>query len=247
MYANIKVGFLLIHGFTGTHFEMNPLAEFLEDKGFTVVNIILPGHETSEEDLALKNWKDWINHAQSELELLKKEHSKVFVSGLSMGGIITLCIGAKNPDLTGIIPMAAPIRPPDWRMYLFRIFPFAHYFYPKHRSVESGWEDLETLETHVSYEYYPTKSVKQLYKLIKEGKRLTPLIEVPILVVHSKKDLSVPSSHAKWIIDNVASEDKEIECILKGGHVIPKDAGKHQLFEAIDKWVLERIKEKNED
>ena len=241
MNVNNNVGFLLIHGFTGTHFEMDPLAEFLKEKGFNVVNTVLPGHETTEEDLVTKKWKDWVNHAQSELELLKKEFAKVFVFGLSMGGVITLCIGAKNPDLAGIIPMAAPIRPPDWRMYLFRIFPFAHYFYPKHRSVESGWEDLEALETHMSYGYYPIKSVKQVYKLIKEVQKLTPLIKVPILVVHSKKDLSVPSSHAKWIMDNVASKDKELECILKGGHVIPKDAGKHQLFEAVEKWVYKRI------
>ena len=238
-YSN--VGFLLIHGFTGTHFEMEPLEEFLKEKGFSVLNTVLPGHETTEKDLASKKWKDWLNHAQSEVVQLKKEFSKVFVAGLSMGGIITLCLGAKNPDLAGIIPMAAPIRPPDWRMYLFRIFPFAHYFYPKHRSVESGWEDLEALETHVSYEHYPTKSVKQLYSLIKEVKKLTPLIKVPILVVNSKKDLSVPSNHAKWIIDNVASKDKELESISKGGHVIPKDLGRHQLFEAVDKWISKRI------
>ncbi len=137
--------------------------------------------------------------------------------------------------------MAAPIKPPDWRMYLFKIFPFAHYFYPRHRNYESGWEDMEALETHVSYDYYPTKSVKQLYELMKEVKRLTPFIEVPILIIQSKKDLSVPSGHAKWILETVASKDKQIEWIEKGGHVIPKDAGRHQLFESVDKWIDQRI------
>ena len=241
MKNNSEIGFLLVHGFTGTHFEMEPMAKFLETKGFRVVNTTLPGHETTEEDLTSKGWKDWVNHAQAELEKLREECSKIFVSGLSMGGIITLCIGAKNPDLAGIIPMSAPIKPPDWRMYLFKIFPFAHYFYPRHISVESGWEDLEALETHVSYEYYPTKSVKQLYELLKEVKRLTPLIEVPILVLQGEKDPSVPPSHPKWILDNVASNDKQLTWIVKGGHVIPKDAGRHQLFEVVDEWIKQRI------
>ena len=238
---NNKIGFLLIHGFTGAHFEMEPLAEFLREKGFNVVNTILPGHETSEEDLTTKKWKDWINHAQAELDELKEKFSKVFVAGLSMGGVITLCIGAKNPDLTGIISMAAPIRPPDWRMHLFKIFPFAHFFYPKHRSVESGWEDLEALKTHVSYEYYPTKSVKQVYALMKEVKKLTPLIKIPILVVQSKQDPSVPTSHGKWILENVVSKDKQLKWIEKGGHVIPKDAGRNQLFDVVEKWVNKLI------
>ncbi|MHA1202913.1 MAG: alpha/beta hydrolase [Candidatus Heimdallarchaeaceae archaeon] len=61
-----KVGFLLIHGFTGTHFEMALLEEFLVNKGFTVNNITLPGHETSIEDLNTKTYDELISSPQKE-------------------------------------------------------------------------------------------------------------------------------------------------------------------------------------
>jgi carboxylesterase len=239
MSSRTNIGFLLIHGFTGTHHEMQPLADFLTKEGYSVKNITLPGHETSEEDLITKKWKDFTDYAQKKLDKIKEKYEKVFVCGLSMGGAISLYLGATNPDIDGIIPMAAVCKPPDRRMY-FLALPYVHLIYPKYRSTESGWEDLEALETHKSYENYPIKSVSQLFWMIREVKKLTKEIEVPILVVYSKKDLSVPKKQAEWIFNNVQSEDKEIAEITKGGHVIPKDAGRFQLFEAIKKWLEKR-------
>ena len=240
MSAKTNIGFLLIHGFTGTHYEMQPLADFLAKEGFTVENLTLPGHETTEEDLTTKKWTDFTIFAQKELDKLKDKCEKVFVCGLSMGGAITLYLGATNPDIDGIIPMAAVCKPPDWRMYFLSI-PYVYLIYPKHRSKESGWEDLEALETHKSYEYYPIKAVYQLFWMIRKVKKLTKKIEVPIVVVYSKKDPSVPKRQAEWIFNNVQSKDKEIVEIIKGGHVIPKDAGRFQLFEAVEKWLEKRI------
>jgi len=51
-----RIGFLLVHGFTGSHYEMEPLEVFFNQKGHEVNNIILPGHETSQEALADSEW-----------------------------------------------------------------------------------------------------------------------------------------------------------------------------------------------
>jgi carboxylesterase len=240
MTSNEQIGFLLIHGFTGTHYEMIPLQEFLEKKGFTVSNITLPGHETTEEDLITKKWTEFVEYSQIELDQLKDKCEKVFVAGLSMGGAITLLLGARNQDLAGIITLAAVYRPPDWRMHLM-VIPFVHKIYPKHRNKESGWEDLEALTTHRSYDYYPIKSVAELYKLLHEVKKQVENIQIPILIISAKKDLSVPQKHAKLIYKKVNSKDKERVLIEKGGHVIPKDAGRHQMLEAVDEWLKKRI------
>lgn len=233
--------FLLIHGFTGTHFEMVPLAEFLEKQGYATKNITLPGHETSIEDLIKSKWTDWIKYAQTQLDILKEKYERVYVCGLSMGAAITLVLGARNSDLAGIIPMAAPYKSPDWRMYFIAAFPFLSLIYPKHKTREKGWVDLESLSTHKSYGYYPIRSIKQLYKLLREVKRSVPKIEVPILIIQSKKDPGVPSNHAEYIYNKVNSTDKTLVWIDKGGHVIPKDAGRYQLFEEIKNWMKKRV------
>ncbi len=227
---------LLIHGFTGTHYEMVPLEEFLVSKGYYVNNITLPGHETTIENMANTKWEEWMKYAQNQLKDLCKKYNKVFIGGLSMGGAITLYLGANNPDIAGIIAMAAPYKPIDWRMLLVRILPI-HSFYKYKKNIETGWEDLDSLESHKAYGKYPLKSIAELHKLLVRVKKLIPKITVPILVVQSKNDPSIPARFPSWIYDNVASSDKELAWIEKGGHVIPKDAGRFQLFGIIEKWL----------
>jgi carboxylesterase len=227
---------LLIHGFTGTHYEMVPLEEFLVSKGYYVNNITLPGHETTIENMAKTKWEEWMKYAQNQLEDLCKKYNKVFIGGLSMGGAITLYLGANNPNIAGIIAIAAPYKPVDWRMLLIRILPI-HIFFKYKKNIESGWENLDSLEGHKSYGIYPLKSIAELHKLLVRVKKLVPKITVPILVVQSKNDSSVPASFPSWIYDNVASSDKELEWIEKGGHVVPEDAGRFQLFGIVEKWL----------
>lgn len=235
-HSGTNTAFLLIHGFTGTHYEMIPLEKFLVSQGYYVNNITLPGHETTIENMAKTKWDEWTKHAQNQLEELCKKYSKVFIGGLSMGGAITLYLGANNPDIAGIIAMAAPYKPVDWRMFLLRILPI-HIFFKYKKNEEIGWEDQDSLESHKSYGIYPLKSVKEIHKLLVRVKKLVPKIRVPILVVHSNNDPSIPAQFPRWIYDNVASSDKELVWIERGGHVIPKDAGRFQLFEVIEKWL----------
>jgi len=237
--ASLKVkntAFLLIHGFTGTHYEMVPLEEFLVSKGYYVNNITLPGHESTIEDMAKTKWEEWVKYAQNQLKDLCKDYENVFIGGLSMGGAISLYLGANNPDISGIIALAAPYKPVDWRMLLVRILPI-HIFLKHKKNVETGWEDLDSLESHKSYGKYPLRSIAELHKLLVRVKKLVPRISVPILVIQSKKDPSIPTKFPCWIYDNVSSSDKKLEWIKKGGHVIPKDAGRFQLFEIIEKWL----------
>ena len=240
MNMDSKTCFLLIHGFTGTHYEMIPLVEFLEKRKYFVENITLPGHETSIEELNKTKWTEWIEFAQLKLDELKKKFDRVYVCGLSMGGTITLLLGSQNEDLSGIIPLAAPYKSPDWRMNLIAYIPFLGLIYPKHKNEETGWEDLEALSTHKSYGYYPIRSIKELHKLLKKVKQSLQEIIVPILVVYSKNDPSIPISFGSDIIEKVKSSDKTLVLIDKGGHVIPKDAGRYQLFEEIEKWMKYR-------
>ena len=234
-----NTAFLLIHGFTGTHYEMVPLEEFLVSKGYYVNNITLPGHETTIEDMAKTEWREWVRYAQNQLQDLCKDYENVFTVGLSMGGAITLYLGANNPDIAGIIVMAAPYKPVDWRMLLVRILPI-HIFFKYRKNIETGWEDLNSLDSHKSYEKYPFRSIAELHKLLVRVKKLVPRISVPILVVQSKNDPSISSEFPVWIYDNVESSDKELKWIEKGGHVIPKDSGRFQLFGIIEKWLANK-------
>ena len=50
---------LLIHGLTGSPFEMKYLARKLNKAGFTVKGPCLEGHCTTLKNLSKTNWEDW--------------------------------------------------------------------------------------------------------------------------------------------------------------------------------------------
>ena len=105
-----KTGVLVVHGFTGCTQSMRPLGEGLAAAGFTVIGPRLPGHGTSVEDLAARTWQEWTSEAERAFEGLLDRCDKVFVTGLSMGGGITLYLGEKHEDkVAGLMPINATV------------------------------------------------------------------------------------------------------------------------------------------
>src|SRR3569833_411179 len=104
------VGVLVLHGFTGSTQSVRDLGEGLHKRyGFTVVGPRLPGHGTSPDDMETTGYLDWVGEAERALHALAARKRQVFVTGLSMGGSLTLNLAARFPSLvTAIAPIAAP-------------------------------------------------------------------------------------------------------------------------------------------
>src|SRR5574341_92283 len=108
-------GCLLVHGFTGAPGEMRWLGEYLAAQGHTVLGVRLTGHGTSPEDLTQVTWRHWLGCAVDGWQILRDQCERVFVMGLSMGGMTAINIAAEFPA-AGIVPLSTPIRLKlDWR------------------------------------------------------------------------------------------------------------------------------------
>src|SRR5204863_8879825 len=66
-------GVLCLHGFTGTPFEVRPLAEALAVRGFTVAAPALAGHCGTIAELTATRWPDWLTSAEAALDRLLGE------------------------------------------------------------------------------------------------------------------------------------------------------------------------------
>jgi carboxylesterase len=61
-------GCLLIHGFTGSPYEISPLAKYLEaHTDWLIGTPTLAGHGSEKASLKDSSWKDWIASAEEEL------------------------------------------------------------------------------------------------------------------------------------------------------------------------------------
>src|SRR5438445_1896995 len=85
-----KQGALVVHGFTGTPFEVRLLGEALAGRGFAVEGPVLAGHAGTTSDLAASRWPDWVASAERALEKLRGRAERVGVCGLSMGALVAL-------------------------------------------------------------------------------------------------------------------------------------------------------------
>ncbi|WP_343032932.1 alpha/beta hydrolase [Virgibacillus doumboii] len=90
------VGCLIIHGYTGGPYEVEPLAAYLREQTDWYVEVpTLPGHG---ENLALENvsHKKWLTAAENSLKQLSEKVDKIYLIGFSMGGMIAAYLAAKH-------------------------------------------------------------------------------------------------------------------------------------------------------
>ncbi|MDG1086240.1 MAG: alpha/beta fold hydrolase, partial [Acidimicrobiales bacterium] len=96
------IGVLVIHGFTGSPQSMRPIADACIAAGHTVEMPRLPGHGTTVDDMLTTSWDNWSHHVEQSYLDLAQRCEKVFVTGLSMGGALTLWLASRHPGIAGI-------------------------------------------------------------------------------------------------------------------------------------------------
>src|SRR5512140_677122 len=89
-YEGNDVGCLLVHGFTGTPYEMRGLGEWLSTHyQYTISGPALDGHATHIGAMLETDWRDWYHSVDEAYLALKSRCAQIFCIGLSLGGLLT--------------------------------------------------------------------------------------------------------------------------------------------------------------
>lgn len=234
------IGVLLIHGFTGSAAEMRRIGEFLNERGLTVMAPLLPGHGTRVEDLDPVQWTDWTAAAEQALSELQARCPTTFVCGLSMGGLLTLYLASRHPELPGIVTYAAALEVSDWRQHFI---PFFKALFKTVSKNEEHWADPTAEQLLWSYDVWHVGGVTQLMKLRDEVAASLSRITCPALITYSTSDATVTPEAAQKILDNIGSQDKEAICLVECGHVMTVDSGWDTLAQATYEFIVARAVE----
>ena len=232
--GEINAGVLLIHGFTGSPGEIKPLGEYLAKKGFHVRAVLLPGHCTSPEDLEKTTWEDWAKKVREEYHAFSSElNAPVFVSGLSLGGALTLYLAEVEKDIPAIAPLAAPVKLPA----IVKLAPLILKF---ERFIKARPKVKYEIK-HYFYDKIPVKSVIEVVKIVNFVRENLKKIISPTLIVQGLKDETISPDNARIIYNNISSEIKEILWLKNTHHVIPLDVERERAFEAIANFFMRFI------
>ncbi|MBM3180917.1 MAG: alpha/beta fold hydrolase [Chloroflexi bacterium] len=236
-----KTGVLLVHGFTGTPKEMRWMGEYLNQQGFTCLGVRLAGHATIPEDMIASHWTDWTASVEDGFHLLCGSVDRVFLVGLSMGGVLSLLMSTRFAQrVVGVVAMSTLYKlPDDPRLrhieWISKIVPFM----PKSdEEPGAGWFDKEAWKDHVSYPQNPVRSIGELNKLLGEMRAALPKVNVPVLLIHSHDDKYVPPESLEMIYADLTSASDKTKLYVTGsGHVVTRDAARRQVFEAAVEFI----------
>jgi len=224
-------GCLLIHGFTGAPYEIEPLAEHLRGTTDWVIKTpTLPGHG---ETLALKGVanSEWVKYAENELVQLMKECEQVILIGFSMGGIIAGYLASKYPIKKLILLSAA-----------------AYYVNPKQllvdikEMVKDGVKGhLQENELFLRYRNKitdtPLSATIEFRKLVKQLRPQLKHIHVPTLIIQGECDGIVPIKSAFYLYNKISSEQKELTFLPSSKHHICHGPDCDELLKIVDRFL----------
>ncbi len=234
------VGCLLVHGFTGSPPEMRPLGEYLAKQGLTVSGPLLAGHGTDYRDLAKTTWRDWYASAEEALVRLQVGCRQVFVGGLSLGSLLTLCLAAQHPTLAGVILYSPALIATDWRMKFVRPMRKIMRWNRKEEPQDADLTDPEAHKMLWSYDVIPGESAYQVSLIQKEARRLLPSITVPVLIFQSSRDALIRPECGRIVHDKIGSRDKTLIVLHNSGHCLTVDSEREFVWQKTHEWIAAR-------
>jgi len=229
-----EVGCLLLHGYTGTPFEMRMLGVSLAQEGYTVLAPRLAGHGTSPEDLARTRWWDWLGNVEDALTLLKSCTERQVVLGLSMGGVLSLLTAARY-SVAAVVSYSTPADlPDDLRLSYLR---WLYWLRPYQTKENIDLHDLKSFRGRMDYPYYPTRSVLELQLLIRAMRAELSGVKVPALFAQSHGDHTISAGSMDYLYDHISSAEKTRLWLETSGHVIVRESEREKLFATTKQFI----------
>ncbi len=232
-------GVVLVHGFTGNPKATRPLAEVLNEAGFGVDVVRLPGHGTSPKDMGTTRWSDWRTAVTHAVDRALREHDRVVLLGHSMGGTLTLDLVAHRDDIAAAIVVnplvAAPPNP------LAKVAPVLQYLLPMVSRSVAGMPTDDIARPDVSEDAYPRVSTKASQSLLValDGVRTgLPQVTVPLLVVSSRVDHTVDPVNGDILVEEVGSTQVQRVFLERSWHVPQLDWDRDEVEQAVVDFVV---------
>jgi carboxylesterase len=231
-------GCLLVHGLTGTPYEMRGLGERLHAAGYSVRGVCLPGHAGDVDELARCRWQDWYASLDRELDELRAHCTTVAVAGLSLGSLLSLRLAHCRPnDVAALILLSTPLVLARQRSA--RMAHAARTLMPalpaRLRAIEKGGSDIadpEARAVHPSYPHIPLRSVAELVALQRIVRSLLPSIHQPTLAAQGRHDPTAPATNLDLLRGTLPNLQRAI-VLARSEHVITVDHDRGELAAAV--------------
>lgn len=226
------IGCLVIHGFTGGPYEVNPLVNFLKENTDWHIEVpTLPGHGR-ELDLKDTTYKEWIDAAEEVLQRMTERFKRIYLIGFSMGGMIAAYLAAKY-TIEKLVLLAPA------RKYL-SFKQIAHDIGEVVEDSVKGTLDENKLYTHYKNKLgtVPMKANIEFMKLVRFTKPYLHEVKAPVLIAQGRQDGMVPFKTLYDLDKELSSEEKELVLFESSKHLICLGEDKDTLNQMVYDFLL---------
>jgi len=225
---------LCLHGLTGTPYEVRPPEVLVARHGFACLGPELPGHHGDPAVLARTHRQEWVECALVAYDRLVATHRRVYVLGLSLGGVLALRV-AQERSAAGILVLAAPI---DLGLWYRLAIPWVARVRPMIGKTPAI-ADPVARDRHPGYRCMPLPAVVELMRLQVEVESRLDRVRSPLRLLYSRSDPTVSVRDAQRILDRATSADGRVEYLARSAHVITVDVERTQ----VEDWIVATLLE----
>jgi carboxylesterase len=237
------VGCLLIHGFTGTPYEVRELGTRLAAQGYTVLGPALAGHATAIDDMLPTRWSDWYASVTAAYDQLRESCDTIFPIGLSLGGLLALHLAAHRP-VNRVVAVSTPFTVRHPLIPLFRFFPFLFTLIPyvKKNPHDDDTQDASVRSVHPSYAITPTRcAASLLFDFLPHLCDDLGDVRAPALLIQARGDRTIAPDSMEQFYARLGSREKETLWLERSGHLALEDYSKEDAFAAILTFVQKHV------
>lgn len=225
---------LLIHGLTGTPYEMRYLGERLAGAGLRVYGVKLAGHAGAPEELGTTTHHNWYESVVEGFERLRGYGDPIAVIGQSAGAVLAARLACDQREEVAGLVLLAPAFFLDRRsrlaLKLLKVLgPLASRIYL--RSSGPDLHDAAARHIHPSARLMPLSAPISLYELSAAVRpRLDKIIQ-PTLIIHSRRDHTCPLVNVDFLLEHLGAARKRAIILEESFHVISVDSEKERVAE----------------
>ena len=224
---------LLLHGLTGSTFELAPVARRLHADGLRCLAPVMAGHGGAARDLAGVPWGEWIAKARTDLARLGRAR-RTFVVGCSMGALVACALAHDLPDRVDALVLLAPaleLRAGGRLGALLGRAPLLRDLVVPKRA-GSDVRDPEMRRRNPGLGGVPLGAVAELSRLQVHVDRLLPAISAPALIVQGARDHTVAVTGAHRLARRIGSGPAEVLLLPRSWHLVGIDVERDRCADA---------------
>lgn len=204
---------ILIHGFTGSPEELEPLREVLAKAGYEVTCPVLHGHGGTREDLKRATASNWVMSVQPLVEAALKR-GPVHLIGFSMGAMIAALMARKYPVAS--VTMLAPAVYYSSSKQMFSQMA---------RLIKTSWNTSGSKTDFIRSQLEkaaqtPLQSVRQFRRLIQTAKPALAELTAPLCIIQGEQDEVIEPRSAAFVYNAVTSVQKEVHYLQESEHML---------------------------